>query len=523
LSFKEKIRSKNDSFELNKKTVIISLSIISIIGIFVRISFVSFELPITLDGLIYFWYAIDMSQSGNFPSGYPEATNNGWPSFLSIFFSLYNSSNFLDFMEMQRLTSIVLSVLTIIPIYLLCKRFVPNIFAIFGAGLFVFEPRIIQNSILGISEPLLILLSSFSIYLFLRDKMNLTYIAFGLASIAILIRAEAIFIFLVLTVGFFWRYKNRKLDLIKYLFCLGILALVLLPMMNVRIDTIGNDGIFSRFVTAPNTLSENAVKRGIESGNLNQIIILGFENFVKFLGWSMIPSFLVFVPFGYILLLKNRNFKRKFIIFYSVIISIPVIFALSVASDSRYLFPLYPVFCVAAAISLENFSKRINRKKLLMIIVLFLVLVTSIFYLDYKIDLDYERESFELSKIVILETERINLYGPEAKFIPVHKFYEIETFPTINSNSIPIRLIDYGLPLISDFNSIEELMEYLNEHKITHLVLDGTDDPEIISDIFKNENKFIFLEKTYDSTEHGFNQNLKIFKINYEIYQNMNE
>ena len=165
-----------NNFKINslahKKYIIISLFSIAAISFFLRLNFVSFELPVTLDALLYFWYANDMSQLGHFPHGYNDATNNGWPSFLSLFFSAYQSSNFLDYMILQRIITISISVSTIIPIYFLCRRFVPEYFAIFGAALFAFEPRLIQNSVLGFSESFFIFTMIFSIYFITRNEKN---------------------------------------------------------------------------------------------------------------------------------------------------------------------------------------------------------------------------------------------------------------------------------------------------------------------------------------------------------------
>lgn len=527
MSIKDKSEyNKNNNLILNKKNVIISLLLISIAGFIIRISFVSFEIPITLDGLSYFWYAIDMSQSGYFPIGYPGITNNGWPSFLSIFFSLYNSDNFLDFMALQRLVSITISVLTVIPIYLLCRQFVSNYFAIFGAALFVFEPRIIQNSTLGITEPLIIMLLSFSIFLFLKNKINFTYIAFAIASVTILIRVEAIFIFLALSIGFFWKHKKNRTHLLKYLICIGILALILLPMISIRLDTIGNDGILSRIFYASDTLSQNAINRGIESGNTGQLIILGFENFIKFLGWSMIPTFLIFVPYGYLLMVRKRNFERSFIIMSSIVMILPIIYALSVASDTRYLFTLYPFFCIASAISFEKFSNKIGNKKIFIIIVLSLVLATSITYLDYKkVDVEHEKEALNIAKIVSTKTEKINLYPPESQYLAISEFYKIEKFPLIRSDlSVPYESSQYGWPILKNLDSTDEAIKYLRENNITHLVIDNN---EIklgpLADAYFHEEKYPYLEKIFDSKDEGYTYHVKIFKIHYELVQNSME
>jgi len=38
---------------------------------------------------------------------------------------------------------------------------------------------------------------------------------------------------------------------------------------------------------------------------------------------------------------------------------------------------------------------------------------------------------------------------------------------------------------------------------------------------FKNEEKFPYLTKIYDSSEHGFDYHLKIFKIDYEKFESI--
>jgi len=506
-----------------KKYIIISLFSIAIISFFLRLNFASFELPVTQDALLYFWYANDMSQLGHFPFNYHDATNNGWPTFLSLFFSAYQSSNFLDYMILQKMITIFISVLTIIPIYFLCRRFVSEYFAVFGAALFVFEPRIIQNSFQGITEPLFILLLTLTLLLFLKKKIIFVYAAFAILSLTVLVRGEAIVLFLPLSIGFFWRYKSKKSELIKYIICVLIFILILIPMLSIRVDTTGQDGIFSRLVYSTNTLSQNAINQGVDDGNLIQFITLGLENFVKFLGWSMIPIFLIFVPIGYLLILKQRNFKTGIIVLFSITLAAPAIYAFSVASDTRFLFSFYPIFCLVSAIAMKSFANKIGNEKRLIIFVLFAILITSIIYLDYKkIDIEYEKESLELAKIVVAETERINLYMPESKYLAISEFDKIRSFPIIRSDfSIPYHQTDYGLPINTNFDSVEQSIKYFKENNITHLVLDKNERGlGIISNVFHNETQFPFLEKVYDSSENGYEYILKIFRINYDEFDN---
>ena len=72
---------------------IVVLSAIITIGIAIRILFVPFDIPLTWDNFTYFMYAIDHSLGQNSTM---QVSSNGWPLFVSFFFSLYNSDNFLD-------------------------------------------------------------------------------------------------------------------------------------------------------------------------------------------------------------------------------------------------------------------------------------------------------------------------------------------------------------------------------------------------------------------------------------------
>ena len=107
--------------KLNKSyNVILSITLLGIIGLLVRFYYFPYEIPFTYDALDYFSYALSMSQTGHFPNNWP-LVNNGWPSFVSIIFANLNSENFMDFIHTQRILSVIISVLTIIPIYLIFR------------------------------------------------------------------------------------------------------------------------------------------------------------------------------------------------------------------------------------------------------------------------------------------------------------------------------------------------------------------------------------------------------------------
>ena len=108
---------------LSKTKICFYFSLIISGGFIFRYIFFPFDIPLVLDSLSYFWYGIDLSVTKNFPVNH-DLANNLWPTFLSLFFSLTNSENYLDFMFIQRNISIFFSIMTSIPMYFLAKRFV---------------------------------------------------------------------------------------------------------------------------------------------------------------------------------------------------------------------------------------------------------------------------------------------------------------------------------------------------------------------------------------------------------------
>ena len=77
----------NNQKELTRLHLISIFSVIILTGLILRMYYLPIEVPITLDGLVFFWYANDISLLGSLPLDYTPA-NNGWPIFLSFFLLL---------------------------------------------------------------------------------------------------------------------------------------------------------------------------------------------------------------------------------------------------------------------------------------------------------------------------------------------------------------------------------------------------------------------------------------------------
>ena len=165
-----KINSKSHLF--SKYTVII-LAIISI-SLGIRLYFFPTQIPLTADSLYYFWYSSDIYQIGELPKTWTPA-NTGWSIFVSIFFRMFDSENIVNFMEIQKILSTVISAIITVPMYYVCKKFVSRKIAIVGATFIAFDPRLIINSLLGVTDPLYLLLITSSLALFLSTNKKLIY------------------------------------------------------------------------------------------------------------------------------------------------------------------------------------------------------------------------------------------------------------------------------------------------------------------------------------------------------------
>ena len=104
--------------KLSESSSIKILFLLMLGGLIIRFYFTPFNLPISLDGIDYFAYAVAMSREGIFPSGY-LLTNFGWSSFLSIVFSFFKESEMIELMNIQRTVTIVISLSVLIPTMIL--------------------------------------------------------------------------------------------------------------------------------------------------------------------------------------------------------------------------------------------------------------------------------------------------------------------------------------------------------------------------------------------------------------------
>ena len=526
----EKISEIKNSFS-NKK-IISLISAIFIASLLMRLYYYDSSIPITNDSLNYFFYAMDIKITGHIPENY-SLGNNGWPLFLSLFFSTFQFDNVQNYMQLQQIITILISSLTIIPVYLLCKRFFNPTYSLIGAAIIGFEPHLIQNSILGITDSLYIFLVASSIWLFLDSRQKIVYCSFGLVAIATIVRSEGIFLFFTISLMYFIINRKNRQELVRYVFALAIFILILTPMIFYQTSIFGDDRMFARTTIGIEHLKTDCSICGPDNISGIPFIIQGIENFPKYLGWNMIPILIFFVPIGIILVLKNLNARIGILISSLVIMSIPAFYAYAIPlQDLRYLFFLYPIFCVISLFTIRKLLESISqRKNLVVLLILIGIITVSIFYLNETNDNTHESESLEIAKILSGSKKIINDYLPESKFLEIsgidynmkdfqlHFFNERVMGESIR-NSIQHNVIIIKL---NDFDSINELIELSEKNEITHLVVDlEKNRGEVLIEIYNNEKQFPFLDKIFDSDQYEFDYKMKVFKIDYEKFDKLN-
>lgn len=500
--------------EGSRKNITLCLITIVAAGLLLRLVYFPYDVPVALDAVAYFWYAVDTNVLGHFPSNY-GFPNTGWPILLSFFFAIFHSDNFMDYMALQRLVSVSVSVLTTIPVYLICRRFFNNQIALLGAAIFALEPHTIQNSLIGISDPLYIFLIALSFVFLHSNNQKIVYLAFAMGALVSLTRYEGLLFFGVLTITFFARYRKERRVLIKYAIACSVFVIVLLPSLYLRIESTGNDGLTSHVVSGVLVTSDITVN---EENGLWRFIISGFEGFITYLGWIMIPYFVILVPYGFFMIANRWDHRKLSLLLSMIVLSLPAFYAYArQIQEPRYLLVLVPFFSILSLFLIERVWKKDNNHRVILIVVLVGILISSTIFLELKkIDVEHEKEAYAIAQVVVNNTKVVNGYYPESKFLKAASIADKE-FP-LPSNSVlpPLAVSTDG------FSSLEEFIESNSDSGLSVLIIDNNEQrPNFLRDVYLHEETYPYLIKIYDSNDYGYEYHVKIFKIDYEqfIYQ----
>ena len=505
---------KNRKYNPDLSKSIFFLIIITLAGIIIRISYLPDNIPLTLDGLRYFFLGMDISILGNLPVHY-DKPNSGWSLFLSVIFQIFRFENYIDYMTLQKISSILFSALTVIPVYFLAKRFFKQKLAMIGASFFIFLPYIIENSLLGITDSLFIFLIVSFLSLFFSDKKTSIIGSFFVLGISSLVRYESLLLIIPTTIIFLAKYRSNISFRKFYWIGLALFFLAIIPMALWKIQMGMDDGLSSSLLGgAYVVINENS----INSETIDRFdLVRGIIDLPKYVGASLLPICFIFVPYSIISLLRKENKNFRYLVLMGVFALIPALYAYSRGFEEiRYVFAVLPILIIASLFLIDKIILRFEKQNVIVGGLIALIIVSSIIYLDFRQpDYDYENEAIEVAKFVSGLPGHINDYGHESYYVEVMDL-EDKKFPILSSE---INLQSKVKRLQGE--AINEIIQDAKDKGLSYLAVTsaGQNDNQILSKIYHEEHNYSYLKKIYDSKDYRFKFNVKIFEINYNEFE----
>ena len=193
--------------------------------------------------------------------------------------------------------------------------------------------------------------------------------------------------------------------------------------------------------------------------------------------------------------------------------------------DPRYLLILIPTFSVISVYGLSQFDK-FSQKTVLVVFVSIIILFAGLFlwYLqDDKYDLINER--YQISKIVANTATGVNNYE-DAYLLKAAELEQKWPTPLEKADSGELKgqiITDVKRIVYSDAINLIEYIKNSRDSGLSHLVVFENDKQEFLNDVFLNSEKYPYLQLEFDSKNNGFSNNILIYKIDYEIFNDIIE
>ena len=533
---------ENNSFKMQLKSnskLIIFLGILAISSIFLKLYSIDLELPLYKDNLDLTMRAF-AHLDGNFEVS--PNRNFGLSIFQSPFLLLTNSENFLDYSKIIRLLGIGVSTSSIFLMYFLSRKFFNQKYSLASCSLFAFYPQLNQISGLGQTEPLFIMSIMASLLFILRKNNDkLIFLSFMLAGIAYSIRPMGMIIIIVLIIIYLINFK-KNLKPLKFLLCIAIFILIILPISVVRYDQYGDPlyygDVSKGFVSTTSMLNAINVESTSASEFINNegiytffelFIVSGIINSIKGIFAVSFPYLLFLIPIGILLSFKTKPEIKKFILSNWILIisyGLSLTIVSAIVLSPRFFLPLIPFLIIFSILPIQKLCNlQINFKNyqnISLIVIISLILSISVYYTITEFsspDKQLEDEKLEFSRYL-----HDNLDG---NFFnagwATHYFKYVEI---IDNNQFK----SYYLNTDNRYSDIEWLRLYGTS--VEDIVNDGQslglnylviEDKQyalfFLDDLYEDEKLYPYLTKIYDSNDVGMKKlNVKIFKINYEEF-----
>ena len=350
-----------------KNKIFVILGTIALISIIVKLYSTNFDLPIYSDN-----FDIAMRSFAHLGGNFDVSPNRNFGLSLlqSPFLLLTNSNNFLDYSSIIRLFGIGVSTTSIFVMYILARKFFSEKYSLVAASLFAFSPQLNQSAGLGETEALFLLSLMCSLYFILRQTNDkLIFLSFVFAGIAYTIRPMGMIMIIILLIIYLINFR-KNLKPSKFVFCIFLFVLIILPISLVRYDQYGDPlfygDVSKGFVTdfgmvyAENvesvTVAEFIQNNGLGIF-LQEFILLGIFNSLKALASVSLPYLIILIPVGLILSTKLKSEIKNFILAnWTLIILyfVSLIIVSSIILLPRFFLPLIPFLIIISVLPIQK-------------------------------------------------------------------------------------------------------------------------------------------------------------------------
>ena len=252
-------------------------------------------------------------------------------------------------------------------------------------------------------------------------------------------RGEGIFILIPFLLMIILKRDKIKNKIFNLIISGVIFSIIFLPMALIQFEIYESDMAFGRAINSIETHSIDSKNEGNITGL--DFIFNGIENFPKYLGWNLIPIFLPFLPIGFVLIFKNWNYQIKTIFVSLIFMSLPPFYAYAISiQDGRYFFFLYPLFVILSILTIEKIGNKFNQKIIFVIVICFII-ISSVVYSGLKIDNSLEEQNF-ISEIISKTPKTINDFSSSQYLEPqnypenLNEFKKLFELERMNNESV---------------------------------------------------------------------------------------
>jgi len=533
----------------SKRNIALCLISIASISIILKLYFADFSLPLINDGQLYVLQAIS-HVNGDFEV-LPNR-NFGWPLFLSIFYTLIDSNDFLLFSNVTRIVSMLLLTSAILPMYLLSRKFFSEKYSLVAACLLAFEPHLNFWSVIGYAEALYIPIVILTLYFIMNKNNKLIYLSFIFAGLMWWARLEGLVMIFIISVIFFLLNRRSKKMFLKYFICIVIFVIVISPVLIQRNNQFGDplymsyserifiDDYYEAGMPVGGATASNYIENeGIEKF-ISRFVIDGTLNVAEQTIRVSAPYLLILTPFGLLFSLRmfdqdNSYVKANWIMFilYAAFMIIP----LATITERRFLFALLPPLIIFAVIpiqrlieyGLSTFSFSSKTKNVSLIIILCLILLSSGLFMDRfeKKDLSRENEELSFADILFSDLDGGHIFDPATSrtFDHGYLYYlKISTppgnFKNFQAMNDPVLGVDSEKRILEMYGeSLNQIIINAKNLNVRYILVDDDNNNKILDELYLEKENYLFLTKVHDTQENGMNKlKIKVFEIDFEQF-----